>query len=69
MNVFKRYEKYYTPSIYSCTCQSNHKRIHGIQAISYNNSIPHFIQESHERRLKFYYIKLKNMLEYIETNI
>lgn len=39
------------------------------KAFSYDDSIDSFINESHQRRLKFYYIKLKTILEYIETII
>lgn len=68
--VSKRYEKIlYTIYLLMHMPDQIAKEYMEYKAISYNNSIPHFIQESHERRLKFYYIKLKTMLEYIETNI
>lgn len=36
---------------------------------TYNASVKSFVEACHQRQLKFYYIKLKNIIQYIESNI
>ena len=68
--VSKRYEKIlYTMFLLMHMSDQIQKVFRQYKSTHYQATVDSFISHSHQRHLKFYYIKLKNMLEYIETNI